>query len=146
MIPIGDERRSGIFAVGTWLIVAANVYVFWLELTAPRVETFINAYALIPYNLTHAVQLPPPALHPFWLTLVTAMFLHGSILHIAFNMLFLVVFGPRSSGIWERCVSSSHTFCAESPAELRKCSSIPTVTFPSLVHRERLPAFWVRIS
>lgn len=94
MIPIGDERRPGIFAVGTWLIVAANVYVFWLEISAPRVESFINAYALIPYNLTHAIQLAAPAVHPFWLTPVTAMFLHGSILHIAFNMLFLIVFGP----------------------------------------------------
>jgi membrane associated rhomboid family serine protease len=94
VIPIGDERRAGIFAAGTWLIVAINVYVFWREINAPRVDQFINAYALVPYNLTHGIQLPPPAVHPYWLTPVTAMFLHGSILHIAFNMLFLLVFGP----------------------------------------------------
>jgi len=94
VIPIGDERRPGIFAVGTWLIVAINVYVFWLEISAPHIESFINAYALVPYNVTHAVQLPPPAVHPFWLSAITAMFMHGSILHIAFNMLFLIVFGP----------------------------------------------------
>ena len=30
---------------------------------------------------------------PWWLTLLTSMFMHGGILHIAFNMLFLWVFG-----------------------------------------------------
>ena len=32
---------------------------------------------------------------PTLLTLVTAQFLHGSVLHIFFNMLFLLVFGPE---------------------------------------------------
>ncbi|MBV9270705.1 MAG: rhomboid family intramembrane serine protease [Candidatus Eremiobacteraeota bacterium] len=95
MIPIGDERRAGFFAIGTWLIVAINVYVFGLEISAPRIDRFINGYALIPYNLTHGIQLDPPAAHPYWLMPITAMFLHGSMLHIAFNMLFLLLFGPE---------------------------------------------------
>ena len=32
-------------------------------------------------------------LAPWWVTLLTSMFMHGGILHIAFNMLFLWVFG-----------------------------------------------------
>lgn len=32
---------------------------------------------------------------PWWLTLITSMFMHGGILHIAGNMLFLWVFGPN---------------------------------------------------
>ena len=34
-----------------------------------------------------------PAPEPLWLTIFTAMFLHGSIMHIAGNMLFLWIFG-----------------------------------------------------
>jgi membrane associated rhomboid family serine protease len=39
--------------------------------------------------------LAPPSPRWPWLTLITSLFLHGSILHIAFNMLFLFVFGPE---------------------------------------------------
>ena len=78
-----------------WAIVAVNVYVFYSELVAQRPSYFIDAYALVPYNLTHGIQLPAPSPHPAWLTMVTSMFLHGGVLHIFFNMLFLVVFGPR---------------------------------------------------
>ncbi|MGI9020442.1 MAG: rhomboid family intramembrane serine protease, partial [Solirubrobacterales bacterium] len=37
--------------------------------------------------------LEPVATAAWWLTLLTSMFMHGGILHIAFNMLFLWVFG-----------------------------------------------------
>lgn len=95
MIPYADERRASAFAPVVWLIVAANVYVFYLELVSQRPEYFIDDFALIPYNITHGIALPPPAPHPYWLTFVTSMFLHGGIAHIFWNMLFLVVFGPR---------------------------------------------------
>ena len=94
MIPIRDERQRGVLALGVYLLVAINVYVFWLELNAADIGRFINGYALIPYDLTHGIQLAAPAANPYWLSLVTSMFLHGSVLHIFFNMLFLIVFGP----------------------------------------------------
>jgi membrane associated rhomboid family serine protease len=34
-----------------------------------------------------------PALHPIWLTVFTSMFLHGSVLHLGGNMLYLWIFG-----------------------------------------------------
>ena len=99
MIPLRDPARRGAsFAFATYALVAANVYVFILELRAPNVERFIDAYAVIPYNLIHGIALPPPSPHPPFLTLFTAMFLHASILHIFFNMLFLLVFGPALEG------------------------------------------------
>ena len=38
---------------------------------------------------------PPEPLNeaPWWLTILTSMFMHGGLLHIAFNMLFLWIFG-----------------------------------------------------
>jgi len=95
VIPLRDQtRRAPHLAVAVYLIVAINVYVFYLELRAAQIERFVDAFAVVPYNLTHAITLPAPSPHPGFLTLFTSMFLHGSILHIAFNMLFLVVFGP----------------------------------------------------
>ncbi len=51
----------------------------------------MQAWSLVPYDLTHALDVVPPPLA----TLVTSQFLHGSIPHIAANMLVLGVFGPE---------------------------------------------------
>ena len=99
MIPIGDdERRARAFPFVVYALIALNVYVFVRELQAPDTDRFINAFAAIPYDIVNNVAIvatpgatPPPV--PA-LTLITSMFLHGSILHIGFNMLFLFVFGP----------------------------------------------------
>jgi membrane associated rhomboid family serine protease len=95
VIPLGDGRRLPIFPVIVYSLVAVNIGVFFQEMGAPDPDAFINAFAAIPFDITHNVVLsaPSPPLPP--LTLFTAMFLHGSFLHIAFNMLFLIVFGPE---------------------------------------------------
>ncbi|HZT11389.1 MAG TPA: rhomboid family intramembrane serine protease [Candidatus Baltobacteraceae bacterium] len=95
MIPYRDERSAGSFAAGVWLIIAANVYCFYRELVSGVPARTISEFALVPYNVTHHVQLAPPSPHPYLLTLITSMFLHGGFTHIFFNMLFLAVFGPR---------------------------------------------------
>ena len=95
MIPYKDERLPAVFAGAVWLLIAANVYGFYLELTAANPIKFIEFFALVPYNITHQIQLPPPSPHPYSLTVITSMFLHGGYAHIFFNMLFLAVFGPR---------------------------------------------------
>jgi membrane associated rhomboid family serine protease len=95
VIPIGDdEGRVPIFPFVVYALIAINVYVFVQELGAPDTDRFINAFAAIPYDVTHSVVLSAPSPPVPALTIVTSMFLHGSILHIAFNMLFLFVFGP----------------------------------------------------
>ena len=95
MIPVGDdEQRPPYFPFVVYAIIALNVWVFYQELTAPETDRFINAFATIPYDVTHGVVLAPPSPPIPALTIVTSMFLHGSVLHIAFNMLFLFVFGP----------------------------------------------------
>lgn len=94
MIPLGTATRTPTVPFITYAIIAANVVVFIQELYAPNTDAFIGAYALIPYDVTHNVVLPPPSPSVPALTLLSAMFLHASVLHILFNMLFLGVFGP----------------------------------------------------
>ena len=95
MIPIGDDERRRVgFAFVVYALIAANFWVFFQELAAPDTDSFINAFALIPYDVTHFVALAPPSPAFPPLTLLSSMFLHGGWLHIGFNMLFLFVFGP----------------------------------------------------
>lgn len=94
MIPIGDNRRLPVIPVVVYLLVALNVYVFIQEINAPDIDAFIDRFATIPYDITHGIVLAPPSPPVPALTILTAMFLHASILHIGFNMLFLFVFGP----------------------------------------------------
>ena len=85
-------RRAIPLAV--YALVALNVAVFIREFSAPDPDAFVDAFALIPYDVTHGVQLAAPSPAPL-LTLVTSQFLHGSVPHIFFNMAFLLAFGPR---------------------------------------------------
>jgi membrane associated rhomboid family serine protease len=76
-------------------LVAVNLATFAYEAalgdTVLR-DAFVDAAAVIPYDLTHGVQIPGAV--PTVATLVTAQFLHASVPHVAFNMLFLAAFGP----------------------------------------------------
>ncbi|MGH7661384.1 MAG: rhomboid family intramembrane serine protease [Vulcanimicrobiaceae bacterium] len=94
MIPLGTGTRTPTFPFMTYAIVIANIVAFLQEVSAPNTDTFISSFALIPYDLTHNVVLARPS--PAWPpeTILTSMFMHASFLHIFFNMLFLVVFGP----------------------------------------------------
>jgi len=97
VIPLGDRAGTRAFPLATYAIVALNIAVFVHEyalLPGAARDAFIDGYALIPYDLTHFVR-PEGFPVPTIATLVTSQFLHGSILHIFFNMLFFVVFAPQ---------------------------------------------------
>jgi membrane associated rhomboid family serine protease len=61
----------------------------------PRDEVFVNQYGLIASEFLHGVDLPPTLPIPIWLTLLTSMFLHGGLLHLLGNMLYLWIFGDN---------------------------------------------------
>ncbi len=85
MIPLGDEsRRPSHFPIVTWAIVALNVLVFLVELNAG--EAFITRWSVIPADIAAGRKLE---------TVLTAMFMHASWMHIIGNMVFLHAFGPE---------------------------------------------------
>jgi membrane associated rhomboid family serine protease len=89
-------------------LVAANCILFLVQ--QKEGESFSNALAAVPYELTHDIDLTDtqwvagrgefvaiahaPGPHPIYLTLLSSMFLHVSWAHILSNMLYLAVFGP----------------------------------------------------
>lgn len=87
MLPIGDDNSSRrITPVITYLLIAANVFFFLLELTFG--DVFIEKLAVVPARF-----FANPAGQ--FLTIFSAMFLHAGWLHLLGNMLYLWIFGDN---------------------------------------------------
>ncbi|MHB1844697.1 MAG: rhomboid family intramembrane serine protease [Deltaproteobacteria bacterium] len=84
----------GRFPVVTLALIAANIAVFiWqLGIGPSSVDVFGASPRAIAAFIGHGGALLSPLRWPP-LTLVTSMFLHGGLLHLAGNMLFLWIFG-----------------------------------------------------
>ena len=99
MFPIGDDRvAGGRAAFVVFGLVALNVVAFLVELSQPSdaaLQSFIQAWGVVPREYTAARDLPPTIPLPFWSTLFTSMFLHGGWMHLFGNMLYLWIFGDN---------------------------------------------------
>jgi membrane associated rhomboid family serine protease len=99
MMPIGDERvQGGPPAVVTFALIALNVLAFLVEMAQPSegaLQSFIQAWGVVPREYSAAQDLPPTIPLPFWSTLFTSMFLHGGWMHLGGNMLYLWIFGDN---------------------------------------------------
>ena len=93
-LPLDDHIRRSTFWFSTLAIIAANLYVFWLELSLDgRVDRLIFYYGIIPARYTTARGLALLTPTGFLVPIFASMFLHGGWLHLLGNMLFLYVFG-----------------------------------------------------
>jgi membrane associated rhomboid family serine protease len=111
VIPIKDNIPTDRFPFVTFGLILANVVVYLLAIShggslisGPDAYE-VTKYGAIPYALTHpgvhcslisATELSCEHLGggpPTWETVLSAMFMHASIVHIAGNMLFLWIFG-----------------------------------------------------
>jgi membrane associated rhomboid family serine protease len=119
VLPLGDLEKTRIVPIVTYALIALNVVMYVIQ--RQEGDDFTIAYAATPYEITHNDDLPGPVVvdvparvnplahvelrervinqapgpYPIWLTLFTAMFLHGSPLHLAGNMLYLWIFGDN---------------------------------------------------
>lgn len=60
-----------------------------------RSHYFIVQYGLIPAEFMGGIDLPPQIPIPIWLTLFSSIFLHGGLMHLLGNMLYLWIFGDN---------------------------------------------------
>jgi membrane associated rhomboid family serine protease len=125
LVPIGDDNYNRTTTpIVTWSFIAINalVFIFFQGALGTRSGMeFTYGYSAVPYEITHGVDLVGPAPlaggssverrsaapngegsvpqfpgpSPIWLTLVSAMFMHGGWAHILGNMLYLWVFGDN---------------------------------------------------
>ena len=110
VMPLGDDnldRHRTPYV--TYVLIAINIVVWLLELSGG--ERFVNGYSTIPFEITHntdlvesqsvdvggqSISIPMyPGPKPIYLTLLTAMFMHASWMHIIGNMLYLWIFGDN---------------------------------------------------
>jgi membrane associated rhomboid family serine protease len=117
VFPLKDDIPTRRTPVVTIALIVANVVIFFLSIrnggsiwSGPDAQTVVH-YGVIPYEVTHpgdeceiAAQAgrilcegrDPVRVFdtpPTWLTVLSSMFMHGGLLHIGGNMLFLWVFG-----------------------------------------------------
>jgi membrane associated rhomboid family serine protease len=113
VFPLKDNIPTDRTPVVTIALIVINTLVYFLLQRGPLLgsesahftSTIID-FGAIPYELTHpsshcvieGSQIAcgtgnPDGQPPTWVTAFTSMFMHGSVLHLAGNMLFLWVFG-----------------------------------------------------
>jgi membrane associated rhomboid family serine protease len=118
LLPLKDNIPTRTFPILTVVIIVLNVLVYFgFEqggLSEPGNNNRVVEYSFVPYELSHTDQLcaetpgggigcgSKEALDQrgldsdqpnVFLTILTAMFMHGSLLHLGGNMLFLWIFG-----------------------------------------------------
>lgn len=85
MIPIKDDNPRSSFPFITVALIIINIAVFYFEFKF-GFDNVIGKFGAIPSFIVQGQRLE---------TLLTSMFLHGGILHIGGNMLYLWIFGDN---------------------------------------------------
>ncbi|MBU74817.1 MAG: rhomboid family intramembrane serine protease [Rhodospirillaceae bacterium] len=96
--PLFDDNPSSRTPYISWLIIALCVLVFvWQQSLGPQGEQYaFYTYGFVPAHVSGAVPLPAQlVVLPAWATAISSMFLHGGLMHIGGNMLYLWIFGDN---------------------------------------------------
>ena len=122
MIPLGDaSRRPGRSPIITILIIAANAWVFTRELIYG--DAFVYQWSVIPAEIMSGHG---------WITLLTAMFMHGGWLHIIGNMIYFWAFGPEIEEAMGRGRFLVFYLVGGIIAMLAQVAALPNSTVPNL--------------
>lgn len=111
MIPIADENPTYTKPYVVYVLIILNVLVYAVDRIGAQgpFGTLYN-WSMVPYALIHntgivqkfpvaygpvmrVLSVPYHGLTPMWLTMFSSMFMHGSLMHIGGNMLYLWIFG-----------------------------------------------------
>lgn len=122
LVPLTDaSRRPTRFPVVTLLIIAVNAVAFWFEIAGG--EPFVLQWAAVPSDIVTGHH---------WITVFTAMFLHGSWLHLISNMVFLWAFGPEIEDAMNPLRFSIFYLVGGAVAMLAQVIAMPSSTVPTL--------------
>jgi len=101
-IPLKDDNPTSRFPYITVVFIGLNILIFLYQIFSPEgLQYYVYKMGAIPYEITHfkslhyfpwlSVDYVPRVSPP--LTLITSMFIHGGLLHLLGNMLYLWIFG-----------------------------------------------------
>ena len=90
MLPLRDHNPIRTTPVINYLLIAVNVLMFLWELSlGDALEPVLGTVAFIPARFWHGMLVPE------LIRIFVSMFLHGGLLHIGGNMLYLWIFGDN---------------------------------------------------
>ena len=99
MFPIADDNSEiRIIPFVTYAIIGLNILVFILLQGFGTNDAFTYSFSLVPREITTGTDITiPPLQHTpsIYFTLLSSMFMHGDIMHIFGNMLFLWIFADN---------------------------------------------------
>ncbi|MCG8329138.1 MAG: rhomboid family intramembrane serine protease [Chitinophagales bacterium] len=85
LFPIGDDQvKGGHFPLFSYAFIVLNILIFIQQIRYP--DMLVGAFGSIPVQTLNGENL---------YTLITSMFLHGGLMHLVGNMLFLWVFADN---------------------------------------------------
>src|SRR5262249_48208336 len=102
--PIGDDNtQRRITPVVNYALIAINVAVYLYQIVNPE---FTLGYSVVPAQITSVPDITGPGRgvpglrlahspSPIYLTMLSSMFMHGGLLHLGGNMLYLWIFGDN---------------------------------------------------
>ncbi len=93
LFPVGDDNVDGGHpAVFSYLILVLNIGLFVFQFSLPEGAQagFVETYGAIPAEISRGIDLQ---------TLFSSMFLHGSWMHLAGNMLYLWIFADNVEAV-----------------------------------------------
>jgi rhomboid family protein len=95
MFPIFDENPIRVTPWVTYALIGLCATIFFAEITAGHAgELALYSFGFVPAVFFNLASLPPELAYiPPPATLITHMFLHANVLHLAGNLLYLWVFG-----------------------------------------------------
>jgi membrane associated rhomboid family serine protease len=124
VIPLRDYNPTRRPSLLTWGLILINFGVyFYLAQNPVMDENAISQYALVPADITAGRHLG---------TLITSMFLHANLLHVAGNMLFLWIFGNNVEDRLGEIKFLIVYFAAGIAGSLLQVAIAPTSTVPML--------------
>lgn len=112
IFPIGDDNSDRTTVpIVNYILIAINVLVFVFLQSLGTNDQFTYAFSTVPEEIRTGVDIArpvpievgdqqaviglQPTPIPVYLTLLTSMFMHGSLMHLFGNMLFLWIFGDN---------------------------------------------------
>ena len=135
MIPLRDDVPSRTAPVVNITVIAACTLVFiWqLSLGERGFQEALYAFGLVPATLLGNARLPPEfyAVPPV-ATVFTSMFLHGGLLHLLGNMLFLWIFGDNVEDAMGHLRFGVFYLCCGVVAALAQSLPNPDTTVPMI--------------
>ncbi len=96
MIPIRDRNPTHSWPIVTVLLIIGNIYVFVkhnMSMNQHQLATMFSTYGAVPKQILSPENIDH--LKVGIVSLFTSMFLHGGILHVGGNMLYLWIFGDN---------------------------------------------------